>query len=174
MAATDIRKIIDDGKSAFERACYADAAQAFAQAAEAYAAQGDACNAAEMRNNLSVALLKNNQASEALTAAQGTDEVFAQAGDLRRQGMAFGNQAAALEALSRLEEALHAYEHSAELLGQAGEKKLQSIVLQTVAGLKIRQGKLTDSAISMIGSLHASDKPTLLQRILKFFLRFRP
>ncbi len=170
-ANPEIKKLADDGKLAFEAGNYALAVNLFENAAKGYASLNDTLNEAEMKNNLSVALLKLGKAQEALDAANGTDAVFAQARDLKRQGMAVGNQASALEALHRFDEALAAYEKSARLFADAGEAGLRSMVLKSAAGVKLKRGKVTDSAIQMIGSLEAKDKPSIFERILRFFIR---
>lgn len=167
----DPQKLADQGKKAFGAKKYDQAASAFSEAASAYEALDDALNAAEMKNNLSVALLQAGKAQEAYDAAMGTDEIFATAGDLKRQGMAFGNQAAALEALKKIDEALEAYERSAALFAEAGEGELRSMVMQSAAALKMKRGKLMDSAFAMIGSVESTPKPNLIQRFLKFLLR---
>ena len=125
-----------------------------------------------MKNNKSVALLKMGRAQEALEAAMGTQDIFAQAGDLKRKGMAVGNQAAALEALKHFDEAFAAYEESAGIFAEAGERDLRAMVLKAAAGIKLRRGKLTDSALKMIGSLEAKEKPTIFERMLMNILRF--
>ena len=101
---TDPQQLAEQGKQAFEAKKFDQAASAFSEAASAYEALDDALNTAEMKNNLSVALLQTGQAQAAFDAATGTDEIFAQAGDVSRQAMAFGNQAAALEALKELDQ----------------------------------------------------------------------
>jgi len=170
----DPKKLAEEGKRAFEARQYEAAAQAFRQAAEGYASQKDALNAAEMHNNLSVALLKAGKAQAALEAAAGTEQVFASSGDVKRQAMSLGNQAAALEALKRVDEAIAAYERSAELFGQAGERDLRSMVLKSAAALKLKRGKVSESAMEMLDSLGSVKKPTLLQRLLKLVLRLKP
>lgn len=168
----ELQKFGKEGKAAFESGQYASAVEAFQKAVEGYANSGDVLNAAEMKNNLSVALLKAGKAQAALDAAQGTDEIFAQSGDLKRQGMALGNQAAALEALKQFDEALDSYERSAELFAQVGEGDLKALVLKSAAAIKLKRGKVTDSAFKMIGSLEAKDKPSIFERILRTLLRF--
>lgn len=163
--------LAEQGKQAFSDSKFAEAAHLFSEAAAEYQAASDACSAAEMRNNLSVALLKLGKAREALDAAAGSDKIFEQAGDIRRQGMALGNQAAALEAVGRLNEALQAYERSAVLLAQGGENELRAIVLQSIAILKLRRGKWMEAAVSMIGAIETTPRPSLLQRLLRFLLR---
>ncbi|OQY34726.1 MAG: hypothetical protein B6I38_02170 [Anaerolineaceae bacterium 4572_5.1] len=166
-------KLISTGKEAFEKGDFETAIQLFSDAAAAYTAQENLPDAAEAKNNLSVALLQADRPDESLEAVMGTDTIFAEAGDLRRQGMALGNQAAALDALGRDNEALTMYEKAAALFAQIGEGDLQAIVMKSSAAIKLRNGNLSDSATTMIGSLNATKKPTLFQRFLKFLLRLR-
>lgn len=163
--------LADQGKKAFAAKRYDQAASAFAEAAAGYEALDDQLSAAEMKNNLSVALLQAGQPTEAYEAAAGTEEIFTQAGDVQRQAMAYGNQAAALEALKKTEQALEAYDRSAALFAEAGESEMRSMVLQSAAALKLKNGKMMGSALSMIGSVESTRKPNLLQRFLKFLLR---
>ncbi len=171
MTTSDFTKLGEEGKQAFEDGQYEPAAQKFEAAADGFASLNDKLNAAEMKNNLSVALLKLDRGQAALDAALGTDQVFAQANDLRREGMAFGNQAAALEALKRWDDALAAYERSAELFSQAGEGDLRSLVLKSAAAIKLRRGKVSESAFKMIGSLDAKQTPSIFERLLRSILR---
>lgn len=158
------------GKQAFERGQFDQAADLFRRAALALT---DKSAAAEMNNNVSVALLQAGKAREALEAVLGTDEVFASLGDLKRQGMALGNQAAALEALGRTDEALTAYDRSAEILSRAGEGDLLAMVKKSAAAIRLKRGDVVQSALNMVGSVEAKSKPSLFERILKFFLRFK-
>lgn len=174
MDEKNVQALVESGKIAFMNGDFLRAVQAFRQAAEWYTNHGLPLEAAEAKNNLSVALLKNGKADEALQAALGTDAVFAQASDLRRQGMALGNQAAALEALGRLDEAVERYERSAEVFADAGEGDLQSLMLKSIASIQLRRGKLEETGIGMLGSLEAVKKPTWIQRLLKFLLRILP
>jgi len=173
MTTSDPQQFVDQGKQAFAAAEYDQAASFFTQAASAYEALDDALNAAEMKNNLSVALLQAGKAQAAFEAASGTNEIFAQAEDVKRQAMALGNQASALEALKKNDQALEAYERSAALFAEAGESEMRSVVLQSAAALKLKRGKVMDSALSMIGSVESTPKPNLLQRFLRFLLRLR-
>lgn len=165
-------QIADQGKQAFESKKFSEAAELFRQAAEGFTAGNSALMAAEMMNNMSVALLQAGRAQEALNAALGTDQIFAEAKDIKRQGMAVGNQAAALEGLNRYDEAIAAFERSAELFAQAGEGDLRSMVMKSAAAIKLKTGKITDSAFKMMGSLDVKENPSFFERILKFFLRF--
>lgn len=166
-------QLAEEGKRAFAAGRYAEAAVAFAEASREFTLARDSLLAAEMDNNRSVALLKDNQPQQALEAAAGTDKIFEGAGDGKRQAMALGNQAAALEALKRLDEALILYEHAADLFAQSGERDLQSLVMKSAAGVRLKQGKLNAASMDMLGSLGAVEKPNLLQRLLKSLLRFK-
>jgi tetratricopeptide (TPR) repeat protein len=165
-------QIAAQGKQAFENKRFDEAAELFRQAAGGFKAGGSDLMTAEMLNNLSVALLQAGKAQQALDAALGTDQIFATEKDLKRQGMAVGNQAAALEGLHRYGEAITAYERSAELFAQAGEGDLRSMVMKSAAAIKLKTGKVADSAFKMMGSLDVKDNPTFFERVLKFFMRF--
>lgn len=160
------------GKQAFAKKNFNEAAEYFKQAAEGYTLGRAGLLAAESLNNLSVALLQAGKAQEALEAALGTDAVFAGVNDDKRHGMALGNQAAALEALHRYDEAIVHYERSAELFDNVGEGDLRAMVMKSAAALKLKNGKITESAFKMMGSLDAKDNPTFFERVMRFFLRF--
>ena len=167
------QQLAEQGKQAFAAKQFDQAASYFTEAASAFEALDDTLNAAEMKNNLSVALLQTGNAQAAYEAAAGTDEIFAQAGDLKRQAMAYGNQASALEAMKKFDQALETYEKSAALFAEAGETEMRSMVLQSAATIELRRGKVTNSALSMIGSVESTKKPNLLQRFLKLILRIK-
>ncbi|NOH03294.1 MAG: tetratricopeptide repeat protein [Chloroflexi bacterium] len=160
------------GKRAFENKNFAEAAEHFRRAAEGYTLGRNGLLAAEMQNNASVALLQAGKPQEALEAALGTDQTFAGANDIKRQAMALGNQAAALEALRRYEEALEKYERSAELFGRIDEGDLRAMVMKSAAAIKLKTGRITESAFKMMGSLDVKKNPGFFERILKFLLRF--
>jgi tetratricopeptide (TPR) repeat protein len=162
----------DQGKESFQNADFDEAVTLFRQAAEGYALANDEPSAAEARNNLSVAFLQAGKPQEALDAALGTDKLFEGIKDIKRQAMSLGNQAAALEALNRYEEAIAAYERSAELFAQVDEGDMRAMVLKSSAAIKLKTGKVSESALKMIGSLEAKKNPSLFERIMKFFLRF--
>jgi len=163
--------LAEKGKREYEKENYSAAADLFSQAAQAYAAMQDALNAAEMKNNQSVALLQAGKAKEALSATDGTEKIFENAGDLKRQGIAVGNRAAALEGLKKWNEALAEYERAASLFEQAGAGDMHSIVRKAAANLNLKRGRFTDSQLDVYDSLRLVEKPTLTQRIMKFLIR---
>lgn len=160
------------GKQAFAQKNFIEAAEYFRQAAEGYTLGRAGLQAAESKNNLSVALLQAGKAKEALEAALDTDKVFAGANDVKRQAMAIGNQAAALEGLHRYDEAIEKYELSADLFGTVNEGDLRAMVMKSAAALKLKTGKITESAFKMMGSIDVKKNPTLFERIMKFFMKF--
>lgn len=162
----------EKGKQAFASKNFNEAAEYFRQAAEGFSLGRAGLLAAEARNNLSVALLQAGKPTEALQAALDTDKVFEGANDIKRQAMAFGNQAAALEGLNRYEEAIEKYERSADLFGQVNEGDLRAMVMKSAAALKLKTGKITESAFKMMGYIDVKENPTFFERIMKFLLRF--
>ncbi len=173
-ANDDPARLAEEGKRAFQNDQFESAAELFRRAAEGYTLSRAGLLAAEMKNNLSVALLQAGKAQEALDAALDTDRIFAEAGDLKRQGMSLGNQAAALEALKRTEEALAAYERSAEIFDRAGEGDLRSMVKKSAAAIRLKRGQVVESALNMVGSIESKQHPSIFDRIMKFIVRIKP
>ena len=171
MELTTVKEVVEKGKQEYEQGNYLVAAGLFAQAAQSYTALKDDLNAAEMKNNQSVALLQGGKAKEALQATEGTEDTFQKAGDVKRQGIAVSNRAAALEGLKKWNEALQEYDRAAALFEQVGEGDMHSTVRKAAANLNLKRGHITDSQMDVFDSLRLVEKPTLAQRIMKFFIR---
>jgi tetratricopeptide (TPR) repeat protein len=163
--------LADRGKQEYEKGNYLAAADLFSQAAQTYATVQDALNAAEMKNNQSVALLQAGKAKEAFQATDGTEVVFQKAGDIKRQGIAVSNRAAALEGLKKWKEALAEYDRAAALFEQIGEGDMHSIVRKAAADINLRHGRIANSQMDVYDSLRLVEKPTLSQRIMKFLMK---
>jgi tetratricopeptide (TPR) repeat protein len=157
------------GKNAFQKGKFAEAAEYFSAAAEGYQALKQEFQAAEMANNLSVALLKAGDYEAALQAAQGTDVVFEMAGDTRRQAMALGNTAAALESLNRIEEAIRMYENADQLFKEIGEHELRAPVLQALSTLQFKSGRSFEGLANLNAGFEEGGKTSLRRRFLKMF-----
>ena len=140
-------------------------------AAQSWDANHQNPQAAEARNNASVAHLKGGNPDAALRIVMGTDRIFSELGDTRRQGMALANQASALEDLGRLEEALERFEQSADLLKQTGEKEMRAFVLKKISSLQIRTGKQFQALASMDSALEEQPRLTIREKILQKLLR---
>jgi tetratricopeptide (TPR) repeat protein len=173
VSASDPATLGARGKRAFKQRRFDEAAQLFRQAADGFTLGRSGLLAAEMKNNESVALVQAGRPGEALEAARGTDIVFAGAQDRRREAMALGNLAAAHEAVGDSDQALLLYQRSADGLAAAGERDLRATVLKAMAGIRLRQGRLTEAGTSMIGALEAEPRPNLLHRALRSLLRIR-
>jgi tetratricopeptide (TPR) repeat protein len=171
MAVLNPITLSEDGKKEYEKGNYLAAADLFLQSAQSYASAKDELNAAEMRNNQSVALLQAGKAKEALQATEGTEEIFQKARDIKRQGIAVSNRAAALEGLKNWKEALAEYDRAASLFEQIGEGDMHSIVRKAAANINLKRGHLVHSQMDVYDSLRLVEKPTLTQRILKFLMR---
>jgi tetratricopeptide (TPR) repeat protein len=164
-------QLAEQGKEEYAKGNLAVAADLFAQAAQAYAEAQDELNAAEMKNNQSVAFLQAGKALEALQATDGTEVIFQKAGDLKRQGIAVANRAAALEGLKKVDEALTEYERAASLLEQVGEGDMHSLIRKTAANLNLKRGRITAAQMDVYDSLRLVEKPNFTQRILKLLRR---
>lgn len=167
------QQLAEEAKRAYQTGNLPAAAQAFARAADAYSASGDALTSAEMKNNQSVALLRNGQAQAALDAALDTERVFALASDSRREGIALANQASALQALKRHKEAIGHYQKSAEALEKADEGDMRAEVMQLLSMLYLRRFKFIDSVIALQSGLAGVKNPTPKQRLMKKILFIR-
>ena len=173
MTETNPKLIADQASQRYQEGDFEQAARLFSEAAQAYQEAGNTIDAAEMRNNQSVALLQIDDFQGALDAVLETDVVFAEAGDIRRQGLALGNQAAALEELKRLDEAVERYQASADLLEKAGEDQMRALVMQSVAWIYIKRGKFFEGLFAMNSGLSGVKNPTLKQKILRTLLKLR-
>jgi tetratricopeptide (TPR) repeat protein len=163
--------LAEDGKKEYAKNNFKAAAGLFAQAAQAYTSVQDELNAAEMKNNESVALLQAGNAKGALQATDGTEAIFQKAGDIKRQGVAVSNRAAALEELKKWQEALAEYDRAASLFEQAGEGDMHSIVRKAAANLNLKHGRIGHSQMDVYDSLRLVEKPTFTQRIMKWLMR---
>ncbi len=171
MDTKDPVNLAESGKSEYGKGNFRAAASLFSQAARAYRSAQDELNAAEMKNNESVAWLQAGRAREALQATDATEAMFEKVGDIKRQGIAISNRAAALEALNQWKDALAEYDRAASLLEQAGEGDMHSIVRKSMANLNLKRGHINDSQMDVYDSLRLVEKPTVSQRIMKFLMR---
>jgi tetratricopeptide (TPR) repeat protein len=167
----DAKSLAEQGKQEYAKGAFGVAADLFSQAAQAYGNVQDELNAAEMKNNQSVALLKAGKAEDALRATDGTEEIFQKAGDQKRQGIAIANRAAALEGLKKYNEALEEYNRAAVIFEQIGEGDMHSVVRKATAEIFLKRGYIGNTQMDVLDSLRLVEKPTLTQRFLKFLMR---
>ena len=162
---------LKDGQRAYKAGQYEKAARAFAGAAEGFQVAGKILEAAEMRNNQSVALLQANQPEQAKQAAEGTAQIFAEAGDRKRQALALGNLAAAEEELGELQTALETYTQSAKILQEIDAPDEYAHIMKAISALKLRQKNPIGALASMELGLESVEKPSLKQKLVKKMLK---
>lgn len=167
----DAKTLAEQGKQEYAKGAFGVAADLFSQAAQAYSSVQDELNAAEMKNNQSVALLKAGKAEDALRATDGTEATFQKAGDQKRQGIAIANRAAALEGLKKYNEAMEEYNRAAVIFEEIGEGDMHSVVRKATAEIFLKRGYIGNTQMDVLDSLRLVEKPTLTQRFLKFLMR---
>ena len=168
----DPKSLAEQAQQEYQKGAYAAAADLFLQAAQAYESAQDALNAAEMKNNQSVALLQAGKAEAALQATDGTEEIFLKAGDLKRQGIAVANRAAAYEGMNKINEALGEYNRAGEIFEAIGEGDMHSVVRKATAQIYLKRGYVGQTHMDVMDSLRLVEKPTFSQRVLKFLMRW--
>ena len=169
----DPKSLAEKAEGVYQEGDFESAARLYGEAASAFQALGNPLDAAEMHNNQSVAFLQAGNAQAAFEIAAGTAEVFAAAKDTRRQGIALANEATPLQSLGRLDQAIEKYLQSAEAFKQAGEDQLHASVMQAVAWIHLRQGKIFLALSDIRVGLADVKNPTFTQKIMKGLLRLR-
>lgn len=167
------KSLTDDAVKAYQEGNYENAARLFGEAASAFIELDNPLDAAEMKNNQSVAWLQARNPGAAYEAARGTAGVFAKASDFRREGIAWGNEAAALQALGRTKDALEKYRLASAAFERADEGEMRNTVMQAMAGIELKRGKVMDALLTMQIGLSGVKHPTLKQKILLALLRFK-
>ena len=170
---TDPKSLSENADGVYQEGDFENAARLYGEAASVFQTQGNLTSAAEMKNNQSVAFLQADNAQLAYESAAGTAEIFAAAGDARRQAIALANEATALQALKRVDEALEKYLESAGVFKQADEEQLHASVMQALAGIMLRRGKISEALNYMRAGVVDLKNPTLQQKIIRGLLRLR-
>jgi tetratricopeptide (TPR) repeat protein len=155
---------------AYEKGQYDLAIDTFEQAREAYAAAGQPQIAAEMANNLSVALGHVGRHQKALEVLEGTFEIFLQHDELTKAAQALGNAAAAYEGLQEWQRAESLYEQAASRFAQLGNREGQHFTLQALSRVRLRQGRAMEAVTTMQGALDVESKPSWRSRLIRKIL----
>lgn len=162
--------LAQNAKSAFEHDELEAAIQGFTSAREGYHQAGEHLLAAEMANNLSVALLKVDRSEEALQEVKGTPQFFLEAEDESRAAMAFGNLASALEANGELQNAEKALEDAIRIFKKIGDKEHLMHSARALSQLQLRRGRPLEAVSTMQGGLEDQSKLSVKNRILRSIL----
>lgn len=152
---------------AYRRGDLHSAADGFRQARSAFEAQGATLRAAEMANNLCVALIGLGRGREALESVEGTPRLFEQAGDSLQAARATGNRAAALAAVGRSAEAIADYRQAIERFHALGARDDEAATWQALSRLQLQSGDPLAAAASAQASLDAHPRPGPLRRIVR-------
>jgi tetratricopeptide (TPR) repeat protein len=155
---------------AYRRGELSAAADGFRAASAAYAHRGDELAAAEAANNLCVTLLQADRPMEALESVQGTAEAFERHQELGRAAQAYGNLGTALDGCGRTAEAEAAYQRSLELFRSQGDREGESLILQRLSQIRLRQGQPIEALTAMQASLEAAPRGGLLRRWVRSLL----
>jgi tetratricopeptide (TPR) repeat protein len=155
---------------AYEKGEYDLAIDSFTQAKEAYAVAGKPQMAAEMANNLSVALGQVGRHQQALEVLEGTFEILLQHDELTKAAQALGNTAAAYEGLREWQRAESLYEQAAARFAQLGNMEGQRFTLQALSRVRLRQGRAVEAVTTMQGALDIESKPSWHSRLIRKFL----
>lgn len=166
----DAEQLKKTGMAHFNADRFTEAAAAFDQAALAYDLAGRAEDAAEMRNNLCVVKMSQDDWPGALAAVDGTEVVFAAAGDVRREAQAIANRAACYEGLGQVDQALQTYQQAIDRLSEVGESETRAACFKRMSGLQVKSGHQLQALASMRSGLDLTDKPSLRERMLKGML----
>ena len=171
----DPTELANQAQQAYQEKHWNKAILKFKAAKDYYLQENNASLAAEMANNLCVALLKADRPEEALKSVQGTPEVFLESGDKKAAGIAFGNLASAYEACGDIKEAEQALHQAADHFRSLGEEELLLYTQSSLSQLQLRQGRAFEALNSMQSGLESQKKPGLKNRVLKrlFKIPFR-
>lgn len=162
--------LAEGAKAAFQRGEFEAAIEGFKSAREKYLQSEDHLMAAEMGNNLSVALLQASQFEGALQAVEGTPQLFLEAEDKHRAAMAFGNLASALEATGDLQAAEQPLQRAIQLFQETGDKENLMHTAKALSQLQLKLGKPLEAVSSMQGGLTGQSKLSLKNRVLRSIL----
>lgn len=157
-------------KSSFERDDLGAAIEGFRTAKDGYYQAGDHLMAAEMANNLSVALLKADRPQEGLEEVRDTPQIFLGAEDELRTAMAYGNLASALEANTELESAERALEDAIRIFKKIGDKEHLMHSVRALSQLQLRRGRPLEAVTTMQGGLDQQSKLNVKNRLLRSIL----
>jgi tetratricopeptide (TPR) repeat protein len=152
------------GVKLFQQKEYESAARTFSQAMEQYEADGKPALAAEMQVNLGLVHTSLGEHQQALDAMQQALHVFESNGDRLHLAMTLGNMGRVYAALGDKEQGYNCYRNAADIFDELGERKLHGETLVAMAGLQVRDGKLSAGAatyevgLNELGELNASQK----------------
>ncbi len=157
----------EQGLAAHRAERFAEAAAKFAEAAQAFEVAGDRVAAAEMRNNLCVVKMAEEDWEAAIAAVEGTPAIFHECGDALREAQANANLAAAHEGAGHDDEALELYQRAIDQFGELGEKDTRAACFKKLSGLQVKHGQQMQALASMRSGLNLSGDLSPKEKALK-------
>jgi tetratricopeptide (TPR) repeat protein len=161
-----------EGMALFQQGARDEALIQFQKAAEGFGEQEDYLNQAEMFNNIGVIHRINRQWQPAEDALLQAEASFAELGDDVKRAQVLGNLGDLNARRKDFERAEYYYSASSELFSSTGTYDLQADVLRALSILQIKRRHWWEAVDSLNKSLQVRPKPSALQRLLSWFLRF--
>lgn len=155
---------------AYQRGEMSTAEHGFRAASQQFAQNGEELQAAEAANNLCVVLLQAERPHEALECVRETPAIFEHHQNLALAAQAYGNLGSAQEGCGRLPEAEAAYLRSLDLFRSLRDSEGESLILQRLAQVQLRQGQPIGALASMQASLEAAPHRGVIQRCVRRLL----
>jgi tetratricopeptide (TPR) repeat protein len=157
----------EQGLAAHRGERFSEAAAKFAEAVQAFEVAGDRSAAAEMRNNLCVVKMAEEDWEAAIAAVEGTPAVFHALGDTTREAQALANLAAAHDGAGHNDEALELYQRAIDQFGELGEKDTRAACFKKLSGLQLKRGQQMQALASMRSGLNLSSELSPKEKALK-------
>ncbi|MBI2846137.1 MAG: tetratricopeptide repeat protein [Chloroflexi bacterium] len=161
----------EEGLTLYRQGEYAQAAAEFAEAQRLFAAAGDRRREAEMLNNLGVVHIQLQDWEAATDFFRQAASVFETLGDVGNRGQALGNIGELYRRQGKNEEAVEALRQAAELLREAKEREKEARTWQLISRIRLGQGRWLEALHFYDLALEASEKPGLMKRLLRRFIR---
>ena len=164
-ASTDPGAIAKKALAVYAKKRYEEAIELFQEAWTRYDASGDLVEAAEIANNLSVALIQVDRHQAALDTLAGTFDLFIDHGEMIKAAQALGNEAAAHEGLNNWERAEALYQQAAERFADLKDRDSQRYTLQALSRVRLRQGHAIEAVNTMQSALETGTRTTWRDRL---------
>jgi tetratricopeptide (TPR) repeat protein len=162
----------EEGMALFKQGARDEALVQFQKAAEGFGEQEDYLNQAEMFNNIGVIHRINRQWQPAEDALLQAEASFAELGNDVKRAQVLGNLGDLNARRKEFERAENYYSASSELFASTGAYDMQADVLRALCILQIKRRHWWEAVDSLDKSLKVRPKPSTLQRLLSWFLRF--
>ncbi len=154
----------------YQKGRYAEAVAAFESAAAAYRDEGNPALAAEMQNNLAVALRALKDYPRATTVLETVIIELRALNDTHRLALALGNLGSVRLEANDLPRAADALNESLALLDPKDHKAERSEVLRVLGEVRLKQGRYLDGLVNYEAGLRDVENPNAQQSWLRKLL----